>query len=232
MEGPDAQNRLLAALPSAAQDRLMSRLGDVSLEFKHVVYEAEQRIDYVYFPRSGVYSLLSILKDGSMIEVGTVGNEGMLGMPVFLGSDRSPTRVIVQVPGNALKMGINDFRDEFSRSGALYELLQRYTNAMFRQLSQSVACNRLHSLEQRCSRWLLHTHDRVSSDNFPLTHEFLASMLGVRRAGVTEVAGTLQRKGLIRYSRGRVTVLDRGGLESSSCECYRVIADEFDRVLQ
>jgi CRP-like cAMP-binding protein len=165
------------------------------------------------------------------VEVGTVGNEGMLGLPVFLGADSSPGAAFCQVPGRALRMPAEALRAAASVEGPLRDLLQRYAQALMDQIAQSAACNRAHSTEERLCRWLLMTHDRVGADRFPLTQEFLGQMLGVRRAGVSATASILQRAGFIRYSRGTITITDRAGLESASCGCYRVVRDEFDRLL-
>jgi CRP-like cAMP-binding protein len=171
------------------------------------------------------------MRDGLAVEVGTIGNEGMVGTPVLLGADLSPTRAFAQVPGEALRMRTVLFKEEMQNGGPLPDLVRRYTQAMVNQISQSVACNHLHSVGQRMCRWLLMTHDWVGADEFPLTHEFLAQMLGVRRPSVSVVAGILQKAGLIRYHRGRITVLDRKGLEAASCECYEVVRKESDRLL-
>ena len=225
------ENRLLAALPRTEYDRLRPYLEKVSLPLRDILYEANGPIPHVFFPLNGVVSLVIIMDGGFSLEVGIIGNEGMVGTPVFLGSQSSPTRAISQVPGDALRMETKVFREEMRRHGALYGLVQRYTQAMINQISQSTVCNHRHSVEKRMCRWLLMSHDRVGTDEFPLTHEFLAQMLGVRRPTVTAAAGILQNAGLISYHRGRVTVLDRKGMESSSCECYGVVAAELDRLL-
>jgi CRP-like cAMP-binding protein len=172
------------------------------------------------------------MEDGRIAEVGTIGNEGMAGLPVFLGAETTPTLAFQQVPGEALRMRVDAFREEVRNDGALTRVLHRYTQALLTQVAQAAACNRLHSIGQRCACWLLMTQDRVGTDEFELTHEFLGQMLGVRRATVTEVAGTLQEAGLITYSRGKITVLDCQGLEAASCECYQVIREEFNRLLR
>lgn len=228
---PDA-NRLLAALPPAEAARLAGLLEPVALEFKHLLYEPGQPIAHVYFPLTAVCSLLVEMQDGRAVEVGTVGNEGMAGLPVFLGATSTPGRAIVQIPGAALRMPAAALVDTALRGdGALYQALQRYTQALFVQTAQGAACNRLHTQEQRFCRWMLMTHDRVGGDSFPLTHEFIAQMLGVRRATVSEVAAAVQAVGLIRYHRGAMTIRDRAGLEAASCECYAVIRAELDRVV-
>ena len=223
-------NRLLARLPPEEYRRLLPRLRPVPLALKHVLYEANGPIAHVFFPVHGVVSLV-IMDNSCTLEVGIIGNEGMVGTPVFLGSDRSPTRAIAQIPGEALRMEAKVFQKEMRRGGLLHGLVQRYTQTMINQISQSIVCNHRHSVEKRMCRWLLMSHDRVGAGEFPLTHEFLAQMLGVCRPTVTAVAGTLQKAGLINYHRGRITIIDRKGLEAASCECYEVVAKELDRLL-
>ncbi len=225
------ENRLLAALPRKEYDRLRPHLEKVSLSLKEILYEPKGPIPHVYFPLDGVVSLVIIMDGGFSLEVGIIGNEGMVGTPVFLGCQSSLTRAISQVPGDALRMETTVFQEEMLRRGALYGLVQRSTQAMINQVSQSTVCNHRHSVKKRMCRWLLMTHDRVGTDEFPLTHEFLAQMLGVRRPTVTAAACSLQAAELIRYHRGRVTVLDREGMEAASCECYGVVAEELDRLL-
>jgi CRP-like cAMP-binding protein len=220
----------MVALPRDEYDRLRPHLVKVSLSLKDILYEPNGPIAHVFFPLNGVVSLV-IIDGGFTLEVGIIGNEGMVGTPVFLGADRSPTKAIVQIPGEALRMKAKVFLQEMRRGGALHSLVERYTQAMINQISQSIVCNHRHSVEKRMCRWLLMSHNRVEGDEFPLTHEFLAQMLGVRRPTVTAVAGTLQKAGLINYHRGRITVIDRKGLEAASCECYEVIAKELDRLL-
>ncbi len=225
-------NWLLDALSSEDYERLRPKLKRVSLAVKEMIYEPHLPIPYIYFPISGVTSILTTMEDGRAAEVGTVGNEGMLGLPVFLGSDRSSGISFSQVPGESLRMEADAFRAEIKQSGTLLQILHRYTQALFTQVSQSAACNMLHSVDQRCARWLLMTHDRVNADEFVLPQEFLAAMLGVRRAGVTGIAGKLQKAGLIHYHRSRMTIVDRKGLEAASCECYRVIYNEYNRLIR
>jgi len=224
------ENRLLAGLRREDYDRLLPHLEKVSLPLREILYEANGPITHVFFPLSGVVSLV-IMDSDFTLEVGVIGNEGMVGTPVFLGADRSPTKTIVQIPGEAQRMEAKLFQKEMGRGGPLYGLVQRYTQAMINQISQSIVCNHRHSVEKRMCRWLLMSHNRVAADEFLLTHEFLAQMLGVRRPTVTAVAGTLQKAGLINYHRGRITIIDRKGLEATSCECYAVIAKELDRLL-
>lgn len=226
------ENQLLAALPQQEYTRLRPNLEAVSLSFKDVLYEARGPIESVYFPNSSVVSLIvHMVHGGKEIEVATLGNEGMLGLPAFLGGDTTPLKAIVQIPGDALRMQVDVFRSEVTPGSPLQNLLQHYTQALFTQISQSTACNRLHCVQQRFCRWLLMTCDRVGSNQFLLTQEFLSQMLGVRRTSVSEVANKLQQEGLIRYSRGKMMILDPQELESRSCECYGLVKQEFDRLL-
>jgi CRP-like cAMP-binding protein len=220
-------NCLLAALPRREQGRLLPRLAFVPLETAAVLYAPGEAIRHVYFPDSGLVSLVAPMPNGALAEAGMVGREGMVGLPVFLGTDASAFRAVVQVPGDAWRLEADTFRAAVRRSPALQDLLHRYLHALLTHLGQSSACNSHHSVEQRCCRWLLLAQTWLGEDEFPLTHGFLAAMLGVRRTGVTEVAGNLQRAGLIRYSRGWITVVDRPGLEATSCTCFRIIEAEF-----
>jgi CRP-like cAMP-binding protein len=222
-------NQLLARVPPEEYQRLLPRLQLVPLAFKHVLYDARSLIDHAYFPNRGVVSALTVMEDGRAIEVATIGDEGMVGLPLLVGARTTANRVIVQVPGEALQMGADVLTEEVSRDSALRRLLVLYHSAFLVQVSQAVACNGLHSVHQRCCRWLLMTQDRAHSDVFPMTHEFLAQMLGVRRSTVSEVLKPFQERGLIRYGRGKFTVLDREGLKAGSCECYRRINEEFER---
>ena len=227
-----ASNRLLVHLPQEDQERLSRFLEPVVLEYKRPLYDADERIEFVHFIESGVGSLVCAMADGRAAEVGTVGNEGFAGLPVLLGDDRAPSSMYIQVPGRGLRMTARIFREQLEQSQPMRAAMLRYTHVFFNQVAQTAACAHFHSLEQRCCRWLLMTHDRVlPSDTFLLTHEFLAMMLGVRRAGVSVAAGALQRAGLILYHRGRVTVLDRQGLEDCACECYAVAKAEFNGLL-
>jgi len=225
-------NRLLAALSPAGRKRLRAHLEFEKVDLKQVLFDRGKRIDSVYFPGTAVVSILTTMDDGTNVELATVGNEGMVGVPLFLGSTFMPAREFsqAQVPGTVFRMEAGMFQDEMEAGGPLRDVVQRYVLAFFSQTSQQVACNSLHSVEERCSRWLLLTHDRVGSDEFPLTHEFLAEMLGVRRASVTVVAGVLQKAGFIRLRRGRIAVVDREGLEEASCECYRITRAAFEGV--
>jgi CRP-like cAMP-binding protein len=226
------QNRLLRALSAEVRQQLLPALGLIVLSMRERLIEPNVPIPFVYFPLHGVVSLISTLEDGTQVEVATIGNEGLIGLPLLLYANTVPFTAFVQVPGEALRIEAEVFsRLLLEGTGVLSQLLYRYTQALFNQLAQHVVCNRLHRIAQRCARWLLLTHDRVGRDEFPLTHEFLALMLGVRRASVTEVAGRLQKAGLIRYRLGIIRVLDRAGLEAACCECYGVIKQEYDRLL-
>ena len=222
-------NRILAALPADELERLGPSLELVDLEFRRVLVDVNHAIEHVYFPEAGVVSVISLMEDGSAVETATIGNEGMVGLPVFLGAASMAGQAFVQVVGRAYRMPAEALREEMRRGGALAGLLGRYTQALFTLVSQSSACNRMHAVEQRCARWLLMTHDRVGADTFELTHLFLSQMLGVRRATVTEAAGALQARGLIDYTRGRVRIVDRAGLEAAACECYRIIVSDLER---
>ena len=226
------QNRLLRVLTPPTLTQILPALEPARLDMKEVLAAPNVPIRFVYFPLHGVVSLISTLADGTMVEVATIGNEGLIGLPLFLRANSLPFTAFVQVPGEALRIAAEAF-GRLLREGpeAFSHLLYRYTQALFNQLAQHVVCNRLHPVAQRCARWLLLTHDRVGQAAFPLTHEFLAQMLGVRRASVTEVAGRLQKAGLIHYRYGIITILDRAGLEVASCECYGVIQQEYDRLL-
>lgn len=226
---PPIENQLLAALPKKEYARLRPHLTLISLELNEVIYEAGASIQHVYFPHRSMISLLSLRMSGETAEVGVIGREGMVGLPVFLGTNVSSNQVIVQVANGAMRMKASALKAELKRGGTLPGLLLRYTQAHINQISQTAACNNLHSVEQRLCRWLLMVHDRVRSDDFLLTHEFISDMLGVRRAGVTSAARRLQQAGLIRYSYGKVTILNRQGLERAACECYRIATTEKDR---
>ena len=229
------RNQLLASLNPAARNRVVSRMEAIDLPVKQVLYTGGKSLEHVYFPLTGVVSLI-LAADGveggeGGVEIGTVGNEGFVGLPLLLATDAMPTTAFSQVPGSALRMSADDFRDELDRNDELRTLLLRYTQALFNQVAQAAFCNRAHTIEQRCARWLLMTHDRVGRDEFPLTHEFLSQMLGVRRAGVTVAAGMLQRAGMIRYARGIIRIEDRPALEAAACTCYAIIRREFERLI-
>jgi CRP-like cAMP-binding protein len=213
-------NRLLASLSEAEFNDLGKKLERAPLDFGSVIYEPGASIDQVYFPESGIISLLSPVDKNSSLELGLVGNEGFVGLPVFLGVKLSQYRAVVQGPGYALRMSARAFLRECENKKGLSVVVRHYIHSFITQISQSAACNRFHSIEERMARWLLMTHDRMQVDEFRITHEFLSNMLGVRREAVTRVAGDLQRKGVISYSRGKLTVRDRNGLEKTACRCY------------
>jgi CRP-like cAMP-binding protein len=224
-------NRLLSLLSDDDYERLRPHLTHVAFDYKKSLYEASRPIEHVYFPIDGVASLVITTSDGGSAEVGTIGNEGIVGLPVCLGDHVAPSSVFVQVPGTALSMDVRAFRGELERSPTLVLTMLRYAHAFFNQVAQSAACAHLHRVEQRCCRWLLMTRDRMPTGDFLLTHEFLGMMLGVRRTTVTDVMGALQKAGLIRYRRGHVTILDHEALRQRACECYGVSKLEFDRLL-
>ena len=219
------QNSLLAALPRQSYLRLLPGLAPVELVFGEVLYEPGDPIRDVYFPSQSLVSLLTLVEGHLALEVGLVGREGMVGIPLALGVDVSPVRALVQGAGPALKMNAARFRSELNASPPLQRELQRYIYAMMVQISQTAGCNRFHVVEARLARWLLMTRDRMRSGHFRMTHEFLSHMLGVRRVGVTEAASALQRRKLIEYSRGNITILDDHGLEAACCSCYQVVKD-------
>jgi CRP-like cAMP-binding protein len=223
-------NLLLAALPRAEFDRLSDLLEVVSLDLGEILYNPEESMDYVYFPTEGIVSLLAVLEDGETVETGVVGREGMVGFPVMFGTYKTTNQALVQGSGSALRMRATSLHALVKNGGPLHDLILRYVYTIFAQISQTAACNRIHTLNERLARWLLLTHDRINRKEFSLTHEFLARMLGTRRAGVSVAASALRDAGLIDYSRGQVEVLDRKGLEEVSCECYAVVRAEFDRM--
>jgi CRP-like cAMP-binding protein len=224
-------NRLLAMLPAEERERLLSRMERRSFKLRDPIFAADTPIAHVHFPLHGVASLLIYMEDGNMVEVGTVGNEGMLGIPLLHGAQQSHSAAMFQSRGETLVMRAADFQAELSNSTAFRHSVQRYAQGFLSQTSQSAACNRLHHLAQRMCRWILMMHDRVGEDRLDLTQEFIAAMLGVRRATVNLTAGVLQEAGLIVYQRGIVQVLDRAGLEDGACECYEVVRKEFERLL-
>ena len=226
-----AENRLLQALPEDVRAPLQPTLEAVSFALGDVVYEPHGHLDHLYFPTDCVVSLVYTMEDGHTAEMGLVGNDGVVGLALFMGGETTPNQAIVQVAGGALRMPVAVLRAEFRRGGLLQLALLRYTQALITQISQTAVCNRLHPDEQRLCRWLLLTRDRVATDELQMTQDFLAHMLGVRREAVTAAAAHLQEAGLIRYIRGHVRILDRAGLEAAACECYRVVRDEFTRLL-
>ena len=222
-------NRILASVPAREYRRLSPHLFPVSLKFGQVLYEPGKSIRQVYFPLNSLVSLLTAVDRRRTLEVGMVGQEGMAGMPFILGMGVSGVRALVQGAGTALRMSATAFRVEFDRTPALQQALYRYTYALMAQISQTAACNRFHEAEARLARWLLMTADRVGSDEFPVTHEFLAHMLGLRRVGVTEAASALKRRSLIAYQRGKLQILDKRGLGRASCSCYQIVKTVFER---
>ncbi len=225
------QNHLLAALPDEVQQRLFPSLELVPLPLGKVLYESGGALQHVYFPTNAIVSLLYVMENGASAEISVVGNEGLIGVAVFMGGESTPSRAIVQSAGHAFRLPGQRMRDEFSRHGALLQLMLRYTQALITQMAQTAVCNRHHSVDQQLCRWLLLSLDRLPGNQLTMTQELIANMLGVRREGVTEAAGKLQRLGVIEYSRGHITVLDRPKLEHLSCECYAVVKRETDRLL-
>ena len=225
------QNHLLDALPRSDYDRLAPHLELIPMVLGDVLYEPGGRLRYVYFPTTSIVSLLYVMEDGDSAEIAVVGNEGILGISLFMGGDTTPSRAVVQSAGYAFRLKADLLKDEFGRFGPTMHLLLRYTQALITQMAQTAVCNRHHSVDQQLCRWLLLSLDRLASNELSMTQELIANMLGVRREGVTEAARKLQDASLIRYRRGRITVLDRPGLEARSCECYQVVKTEFDRLL-
>ena len=225
------QNHLLAALPAAEFERLAPHLELVPMPLGEAIYESGERLQHVYFPTTSIVSLLYVMEDGASAEIAVVGNEGILGISLFMGGDTTPSRAVVQSAGYGYRLKAQLLKDEFNRAGPVLRLLLRYTQALITQMAQTAVCNRHHTLEQQLCRWLLLSLDRLESDELTMTQELIANMLGVRREGVTEAAGKLQRAGLIRYSRGHIQVTNRAGLERETCECYAVVKKEFDRLL-
>jgi len=224
------ENRILAGLPPEDRVRILGTLQPVTFALGEVVYESGGQLEHIYFPTSAVVSLLYTMEDGSTAEMGLTGNDGVVGIALFLGGDTTPNRAVVQIAGEAFRMKAKILRDEFARGGPLQHVLLRYTQALITQISQTAVCNRLHAVEKRLCRWLLLCHDRVESEELQMTQEFISNMLGGRRESVTVAAGHLQDAGLIHYSRGRITILDRKGLEAAACECYTIVKEEFYRL--
>lgn len=227
----EMKNRLLATLPKREYERLLPGLKPIQLVFGDVLYEPGDIIKHVYFPNDSIVSLLAALSERSTLEVGMVGNEGMAGLPIFMGVNFSRSRALVQGAGSAMRMSAATVRHEANRPTALHRLLHRYTHSLLTQVSQSATCNRFHSVDARLARWLLMTSDRLGLNAFRLTQDFMSNMLGVRREGVNKASGMLQTAKLIRYSRGMITILDRPNLEAHSCECYGIVRDESDEYL-
>jgi CRP-like cAMP-binding protein len=224
-------NKLLSVLPEAERERLYAHLEAVPMALGEVVYESGSRQQYVYFPTTSIVSLLYVMEDGASAEIAVVGNEGMVGVSLFMGGETTPSRAVVQSAGFAFRLPGLLLKREFTRAGPVQHLLLRYTQALLTQMAQTAVCNRHHSVDQQLCRWLLLSLDRLPSNKLTMTQELIANMLGVRREGVTEAAGKLQDAGLIHYRRGHITVLDRAGLEARACECYAVVKRETDRLL-
>jgi len=225
------QNHLLGALDESEREHLFSQLELVPMRLGDVIYESGSALEHVYFPTDCIISLLYVMEDGASAEIAIVGCEGMVGVALFMGGESTPSRAVVQSAGHAYRLSGKIVKKEFVRAGAMQYLLLRYTQALLTQMAQTAVCNRHHSVDQQLCRWLLLSLDRLASNDLTMTQELIANMLGVRREGVTEAAGKLQAAGLIRYSRGHITVLDRPGLEARVCECYAVVKKEFDRLL-
>ena len=224
------QNQLIAVLPSAVLERWRGSLEEIDMPLGQVLYEPGGVLSHVYFPTTAIVSLLYVMEDGASGEIAVVGNEGLVGISLFMGGESTPSRAVVQSAGRGLRMQAADLKEEFARSGPVLRLLLRYTQALITQMAQTAVCNRHHSLDQQLCRWLLLSLDRLQGAHLVMTQELIANMLGVRREGVTGAALKLQRAGLIRYARGRITVLDRVGLETRTCECYAVVKREYDRL--
>ncbi len=224
-------NQLLAQLPEADWQRWQAHLEPVELKLGQVLYESGATLDHVYFPTTAIVSLLYVMENGASAEIAVVGFEGIVGISLFMGGDSTPSRAVVQSAGEGFRLSAEVIRTEFNRSAAVMHLLLRYTQALITQMAQTAVCNRHHALDQQLCRWLLLSLDRLQGNELVMTQELIANMLGVRREGVTENALKLQQAGLIRYARGRITVLDRAGLEQRSCECYAVVKNEYDRLL-
>jgi CRP-like cAMP-binding protein len=224
-------NYLLAALPEAEWQRWLPELEPIEMPLGQVLYESGSTLSHVYFPISSIVSLLYVMEDGASAEIAVVGNEGIVGISLFMGGGSTPSRAVVQSAGRGLRLKAQMMKDEFDKNGPVLHLLLRYTQALITQMSQTAVCNRHHSLDQQLCRWLLLSLDRLPGDELAMTQELIANMLGVRRGGVTEAALQLQKAGLIQYVRGHITVLDRAGLERRTCECYAVVKKEYDRLL-
>lgn len=224
-------NRLLELFDANDRNALMALLEPVNLEYRQELYGAYRPVEWIYFLTKGVASLVNTMANGSASEVGTIGNEGVVGLPILLGGQVAPTSAYIQVPGSGLRMSAQALHDKLRRSDPMQLVMLKYAHAFFNQVAQTASCAHFHSIEQRCCRWLLMTHDRVQTDQFLLTQEFLGMMLGCRRTGVTDAATALRKRKVIDYRRGHVTILNRPELERCSCECYRVSKDEYDRLL-
>jgi CRP-like cAMP-binding protein len=225
------KNHLLSEVSDEELVRMLPNLQLLNLPLGQVLYESGEKLDYIYFPTTAIISLLYIMENGSSAEIGVVGNDGVVGIAIFMGGDTTPNRAVVQSAGATFKMKASLMKDEFTRGGRFHNLCLRYTQALITQISQTAVCNRLHSVDQQLCRWLLLSHDRLPSDRLVMTQDLIANMLGVRREGITHAAKRLQTAGYISYVRGDMTILDREGLESCVCECYEVVRTEYDRLL-
>jgi CRP-like cAMP-binding protein len=224
-------NQILAALPNSVQERWLPLLESVQMPLGSVLYESGGTLSHVYFPTTSIVSLLYVMENGASAEIAVVGNEGIVGISLFMGGESTPSRAVVQSAGYGFRLKSAIVKDEFNQAGPVLQLLLRYTQALITQMAQTAVCNRHHSLDQQLCRWLLLSLDRLQGEELLMTQELIANMLGVRREGVTEGAMKLQQAGLIRYARGRISVLDRAGLEKRTCECYAVVKKEYDRLL-
>jgi CRP-like cAMP-binding protein len=224
-------NQILAALPTAEWERWRPQMEPVDMPLGKVLYESGKTLAHLYFPTTAIVSLLYVMENGSSAEIAIVGHEGLVGISLFMGGDSTPSRAVVQSAGKGYRLKAAVMMNEFNRSGPVMHLLLRYTQALITQMAQTAVCNRHHSLDQQLCRWLLLSLDRLPGNELVMTQELIANMLGVRREGVTEAAGQLQKAGLISYQRGRINVLDRAGLEKRTCECYAVVKNEYDRLL-
>jgi len=224
-------NHLLDALPAEEFKRIKKSLDPVKLSLGEVIYESGEQLEFIYFPTTAIISLLYIMENGSTAEIGMAGNDGLVGIALYMGGSTTPNRAVVQSAGNAFRMRSKALKFEFGLGSTFQNILLRYTQYLMTQISQTAVCNRLHSVEQQLCRWLLINHDLLQSNKLIMTHDLIANMLGVRREGVSIAAGNLQRKKLIKYVRGTITMLDRKGLEQAACECYAVVKDEYDRLL-
>jgi CRP-like cAMP-binding protein len=225
------QNRILRSLPSEEYERIVPQLEDIRMKHGDVLSQPDEKIEYVHFPRRGIISVCAVMQDGSQVEVGVVGNEGMCGLPVLFGTESVPLQSMVQIPDGAVRMKAEAFKVEIEHCPHLRQSLMHYAQAFYVQAAQTAACNRLHPLDGRLARWMLMCQDRTQSDLLPLTHEVMSIMLGVRRAGVSVAANELRKANLIDYQRGLIRIIDRSGMEAFTCECYGVVRKEFDRFL-
>lgn len=224
-------NHLLAALPADEFERVMKSLDPVTLDSGEVIYESGEQLQYIYFPTTAIISLLYIMENGSTAEIGMAGNDGLVGVALFMGGSTTPNRAVVQSAGNAFRLRSKALKSEFGLGGIFQSILLRYTQYLMTQISQTAVCNRLHAVEQRLCRWLLNTHDLLQTDELMMTHDLIGNALGARREGVSIAAGHLQKQKLIKYVRGTITILDRKKLENAACECYAVVKAEYDRLL-